>query len=83
MHFTTYVNPEGHSVYHSRNLKPLPTDPAELYGTFVAGDPKEFLIRFTCSELGKDDEREERVIISVRDPNISEARINELMEMAN
>jgi hypothetical protein len=49
----------------------------------VASDPKEFLIRYTCTELGKDDEREERVLISVRDPNISEARINELMEMAN
>ena len=49
----------------------------------MAADPKEFMIRYYCRELGKDDEREERVFISVRDPNISEARINELMEMAS
>ena len=82
-HFTAHVNSGGAAVYHSRNLTPLPTDPAETYGTFVASDPKEYLIRFSCIELGKDDEREQRVIISVRDPNTSEARINELMEMAN
>ncbi len=40
------------------------------------------MIRFYCSELENDD-REERVFISVRDPNISETRINELMEMAS
>jgi hypothetical protein len=48
----------------------------------LAGDPKEYMIRFYCSELENDD-REERVFISVRDPNISETRINELMEMAS
>lgn len=83
LHFKSYVNLQGAALYHSKNQKPLPTDPADLYGAFVAGDPKEFIIRFYCSELGKDDELEERVFISVRDPNISEARINELIEMAN
>ena len=83
IHFKAFINLGGAAVYHSRDQKPLPTDPADLYGAFVAADAKEFIIRYYCSELGKDDEREERVFISVRDPNMPEARINELMEMAN
>jgi hypothetical protein len=72
------VNPTTTFWSKTAEVPPLPGQFA-----FVASDPKEYLIRFSCIEIGKDDEREERVIISVRDPNISEARINELMEMAN
>lgn len=46
-------------------------------------DPKEFMIRFYCQETEGSDERDQRITISVRDPNISEARLNELLEMAN
>jgi len=58
-------------------------EPQESYGVTVALDAKEYRIRYYCTETGKDDERFERAYISVRDPNISEARINELLEMAN
>jgi hypothetical protein len=52
------------------------------YDHIVDVDPKEYFIGYTCNENKVTGERTQGVFIRVRDPNISEARVNELIEIA-
>ena len=49
----------------------------------MASDPKEYLIGYECKEVGSLGEREQSMYVYVRDPNISETRLNEILEIAN
>ena len=77
------VNLRGAAVFKALSTKPLAGDSNESFGTIVAIDPEEYFILYYCQESVSNDERYEGVFISVRDPNISESRVKELLEMAN